>query len=144
MVSLVIEGQTLDIPESIAINDDALRKAIAPLFPQVASARFERVTDPEGRTVIKVTKEAGTKGLTAEAIADALTHCPRHLNPAISLAQDLQQALNRAPFEDVLAMERTLDTAIQQGEHELQVTHAILTRLQHAPAVPASTTPIGF
>jgi len=143
MITLHIEGQSLELPENIAVNDDAVRRAIAPLFPQIASARFERVTDRDGRTVLKVTKEAGTKGLTPQSLVDALQRCPRHVNPALILARQLHDT-TPSRVEDILTLETRLDKAIQQGEHELQVTHAIVTRLLHTPAVPASATPIGF
>ncbi len=143
MVTLQIEGQSLELPENIAVNDDAVRRAIAPLFPQIASARFERVTDKEGRTVLKVTKEAGVKGLTPETLVNTLKRCPRHINPALVLSRKLQQT-TADHIEDILTLERQLESAILTGEHELQVTNAIFTRLLHAPAVPSTTTPIGF
>jgi hypothetical protein len=144
MIALQIEGQTLELPETVAVNDDCLRRAIAPLFPQAANARFERVTDAEGRTVIKMTKEAGTKGLTAEALAKVLKGCPRHVNPAVVLHQRLQSMSDHFPYEDVLRLEAQIERAVKAGERELKVTHAILSRLLHAPGVPAQTPPVGF
>jgi len=144
MVTLQIEGQSLELPADIAINDDALRRAIAPLFPQAANARFERATDGEGRTVIKVTKQAGDKGIAAERILAAIQRCRRHVNPAILLHQRVQQSSTKMSPEDLLQLQRDLDQAITKGEHELKVTHAILARLLSAPAVPTHTTPIGF
>lgn len=143
MVTLQIEGQSLELPETIAVNDDAVRRAIAPLFPQIASARFERITDKEGRTVLKVTKEAGVKGLTPETLVNILKRCPRHINPALVLSRKLDQT-TADRIEDILTLERQLASAIRTGEHELQVTNAIFTRLLHAPAVPSTKTPIGF
>lgn len=143
MVTLQIEGQSLELPENIAVNDDAVRRAIAPLFPQIASARFERVTDKEGRTVLEITKEAGTKGLTTQSLIDALKCCPRHINPALILAHKLQ-TITPNRVEDILVLEQQLESAIRKGEHELKVTNAIFTRLLQAPAVPSTTTPIGF
>jgi hypothetical protein len=143
MITLRIEGQSLELPENIAVNDDAVRRAIAPLFPQIASARFERVTDKDGRTELKVTKEAGVKGLTPETLVDTLKRCPRHINPALALSHKLQQA-NINQIEDILTLERQVEAAIQKGEYELKVTNAIFTRLLHAPAVPSSKTPLGF
>jgi len=147
MVTLLIEGQSLELPETIAINDDALRKAIAPLFPQVATARFERVSNSEGQTVIKIVKEAGTKGLSStssEDIVAALKQCPRHLNPAIALHQRLSRVDTELSDEDTLVLEQQLDEAITAGEHELERTNAILTQLRNTPATTSSTPPIGF
>jgi hypothetical protein len=147
MVTLVIEGQSLELPETVAINDDALRKAIAPLFPQVATARFERVTNPEGQTVIKILKEAGTKGLgstTSEDIVAALKQCPRHINPALELHQRLTRIDPNLSYEQTFALQHELDQAITAGERELELTNAILTQLHNTPATAAVTLPIGF
>ena len=42
MVTLQLEGQEIQLPPEIAISDDAVRKAIAPLFPQAAHATIQQ------------------------------------------------------------------------------------------------------
>ena len=58
---LDIEGQNIAVPLDIAIDDDKLRRTLAPLFPGAANARFER--KEEGDTLmVQVIKQLGTKG----------------------------------------------------------------------------------
>ena len=82
MITLLVEGQEIELPEEIAVSDDAIRKAIAPLFPQSANATIQRTTDGQGRTTIKLTKQAGTKGGYPEILkqleADNISIPPSH------------------------------------------------------------------
>ena len=145
MITLQIEGQTLELPEDVAVSDDAIRRVIAPLFPQAANATIQRVTDSNGLTTIKLTKQAGTKG-TYAAILNRLTRSESYVNPAFTLYQQLHAASapERYKPEEILTLQRRVKQAISQGEQELQATHDFLTRLQAAPGHASSIPPVGF
>lgn len=144
MVKIQIEGQTLDLPPEIAVNDDAIRRAFAPVFPQVANATLSRTDGPDGVTLIKVTKQAGTKG-TYGRILDHLKDSPSHVNPIFPLYQRLyQQNSPLASAEEFFSIQGQLDPAIQDGEAEMRETHTILERLAHAPGHASRRTPVGF
>lgn len=145
MITLHVEGQTLELPPDIAVSDDAIRRVIAPLYPQAANATIQRVTDGNGVTSIKLTKQAGTKG-TYDAILDRLKRSRPHVNPAFTLYQQLHaaSASTRYKPEEILTLQRRVKHAITQGEEELQTTHDFIQRLQAAPGHASTVTPIGF
>ncbi|MBU6433678.1 MAG: hypothetical protein KGS09_18585 [Nitrospirae bacterium] len=145
MITLQIEGQTLELPEDVAVSDDAIRRVIAPLFPQAANATIQRVTDGNGITTIKLTKQAGTKG-TYATILDRLKRSEPHVNPAFTLYQQLHAASDPRRYkpEDVLTLQRRVKRAITQGEEELKATHDIVQRLRAAPGHATSVPPVGF
>ncbi|MCS6327810.1 MAG: hypothetical protein H8K06_12070 [Nitrospira sp.] len=145
MVTLHLEGQEIQLPPEIAVSDDAVRKAIAPLFPQAAHATIQRTTDTDGKTTIKLTKQAGTKG-TYHDILRHLTECPRHVNPAVALYQELQVETSTASksIETVLHEQKQIRSAIACGEAEHTHTLAITRRLKNTPGTPSEILPTGF
>lgn len=144
MVKIQIEGQILDLPPDIAVNDDAIRRAIAPVFPQVANATFTRTDGPDGVTLIKVTKRAGTKG-TYDHVLKHLKDSQRHVNPIFPLYQRLYQNDARlASPEEFFSIQGQLDQALHAGEAELHDTNTILKRLVSAPGHASRRTPVGF
>lgn len=144
MVKIQIEGQILELPADVAVNDEAIRRAIAPVFPQIANATLSRVTGPDGVTVIKVTKQAGTKGSYEQALKQ-LKECPRHVNPIFPLYQRLYQDTSPlASPEEFFSIQGQLDRALHAGEAEVRDTTSILTRLASAPGYASRRTPVGF
>lgn len=145
MITLHVEGQTLELPPDIAVSDDAIRRVIAPLYPQAANATIQRVTDGNGITSIKLTKQAGTKG-TYDAILNRLKRSRPHVNPAFTLYQQLHaaSASTRYKPEEILTLQRHIKQAITHGEQELKATHDILQRLHAAPGHASTVPPIGF
>ena len=145
MITLHIEGQTLELPEDVAVSDDGIRRVLAPLFPQAANATIQRVTDGNGVTTIKLTKQAGTKG-SYQPILDRLTRAKPHVNPAFTLYQQLHAASNphRYKPEEILTLQRRVKRAITEGEEELHATHDIVQRLRTAPGHASTLPPLGF
>jgi hypothetical protein len=145
MITLHVEGQSLELPPDIAVSDDAIRRVIAPLFPQAANATIQRVTDGNGVTTIKLTKQAGTKG-TYATILDRLTRSALHVNPAFTLYQQLHAASDPRRYkpEEILTLQRRVKRAITQGEEEFQATHDIIQRLRAAPGHASTVPPLGF
>lgn len=144
MVKIQIEGQTLELPPEVAVNDDAIRRVLAPVFPQVANARLTRTDGPDGVTCIKVTKQAGTKGTYTRTL-DLLKDSPSHVNPIFPLYQRLYG--NKTPLavpEEFFSIQGQLEQAIHTGEAELRETHTIATRLANAPGHASRRTPLGF
>ncbi len=145
MVSISIEGQTLELPPDIAVSDDAIRRAMAPIFPQIATATLSRTTNPaDGSTVIKATKQAGTKG-QYETILAKLKNSPQHINPIFPLYQRLYG--NNGPFENAetfFLIQNDIEKALRNGEAEHQAIESIRQRLLDAPSHPSSTIPVAF
>jgi hypothetical protein len=58
-VDVLIEGQTILLPKSIAASDETLKRALAPFYPGVSNATIQR---DEKTGKIEIIKRAGTKG----------------------------------------------------------------------------------
>lgn len=137
-----IEGQTIPVPEEIGKDDAAVKKALAPFYPQVANAMITRTTKDDTITV-NVVKKAGTKG--GYSVFDALARCPSSQNPAI----ELYRQLSNLPDDDLdpqklLELDARIEQAIQEGEAEAEQVSKALERLRKARAVPSSLVVEGF
>ena len=144
MVIIQIEGQQIELPPDIAINDDAIRRALAPMFPAVANATLTRTDGDNGTTRITINKQAGSKNSYAH-ILHTLDQAPQHVNPIFSLHQQLCQHPDRIDSpETFFALHTNIDTVVEQGEHEITDTRAILSRLANTPGHPATRRPLAF
>jgi hypothetical protein len=144
VIKISIEGQTLELPPEIAVSDDAIRRAMAPVFPQIATAYLTRTTDASGTTVIKVTKRANDKG-ALDAVLHHLKEAPRHVNPIFPLYERLYLSTGRLPSaEDFFTIQRQLRKAIEDGEAEINDVSIIRARLRETAGTPSRSIPVGF
>ncbi len=138
---VVIEGQEIPVPEEIGRDDEAVKRALAPYFPDAANAMITRVE--EGETVkVTVVKRAGSKGLEP---LQYLLECQGGKNPAIALYEELQgQKPGEMDPEQLLELGARLEAAIEAGrEQGAQVDYA-LKRLAEAAPRPAPEVVQGF
>jgi len=64
MAKIKIEGQTIEMDDEIAGDDDLLKAALAPSWPDAKTATFTRTGGKDDKElVVSVTKKAGTKGM---------------------------------------------------------------------------------
>jgi hypothetical protein len=142
--NILIEGTTIPVPEEIGSNDDSVRRALAPFYPDAANALITRVEKDDVITV-NVVKRAGTKG--ADPLT-ALIDCPGGMNPAIALFQQLQE-LERASngpleAESLLELDQSLEQAIHDGEEQREAVESARNRLQKSAPCPAPALVTGF
>lgn len=137
-----IEGQMIPVPEEIGRDDSAVKKALAPFYPQVANAMITRTIKDDTATV-NVVKQAGTKG--GYSVFDVLSSCPGGQNTAIELYRELSNLPDSAlDPQALLELDARLEQAIQAGEAESKLVEKALERLHNARAVPASLVVEGF
>jgi hypothetical protein len=80
MPTIKIEGQTIKgdsvgITDEIANDDELLKAALAPTWPDVRTATFQREGGKDGKElVVRVQKKAGTKGMDASEIEEQERH----------------------------------------------------------------------
>ena len=138
-----IEGQTIPVPDEIGADDQAVKRALASFYPDVANAMITRV-EKGGVTTINVVKKAGLKG-SGLAGLDYLRECPGGRNPAIALYQELQsQDMGSLDPERLLTLGNQLETALSEGEAQLQAVVAAHNRLLLARAQAAPEVVTGF
>ena len=143
---IAIEGQQIPIPEEIGKDDAAVKRALAPFFPDAANAMITRTTKGEVTTV-NVVKKAGSKGgrSTFGSTLDSLDQCIQHQNPAVELYNELQ-LLDKAELTPELMLEydASLQGAIDAGLEQAEQVKQTIERLLRSPAVPARGVPFGF
>jgi hypothetical protein len=80
MATIKIEGQTIKgdavgITDEIANDDDLLKAALAPTWPDVRTATINRSGGKDGKElIITVTKKAGTKGMDDSEVEEQERH----------------------------------------------------------------------
>lgn len=80
MATIKIEGQTIKgdqvgITDEIANDDDLLKAALAPTWPDVRTATITRTGGTDGKElVVSVVKKAGTKGMAYSEIEEQARH----------------------------------------------------------------------
>jgi hypothetical protein len=137
---ILIEGQTIPVPEEIGANDETVKKALSQCFPDAANAMITR-TEKDGVIIVNVIKKAGTKG----GALDALLACEERKNPAIALHEELRREYPRGmTAEALLEMNERIESALQDGRAQEQQIDTALTRLMKAQPVPAVAVVMGF
>lgn len=141
MAKVKIEGQTLEIDDEIAQDDDLLRAALQATWPDAKTAQFSRSKAGDKLTVT-VTKKAGTKG----NLIDAFLSAQEGVNPAIAMSRriaEMQRAGELGP-ERIAELMPEVVGAADRAERDLSATRATLRELQASPASAAGATPLGF
>jgi hypothetical protein len=136
-----IEGQSIPLPEEIGSSDDAVKRALAPYYPEAANAMLTRVTQGD-TTTITVIKKAGTKG---RGLA-ALIACPGGKNPAMTLYEEINalDELARMDPLTLLEMDARIEEAITAGGQQAEAVAFAAKRLIRSAAQPAPVIILGF
>jgi hypothetical protein len=151
MIKVILEGQTIQMPDEVAQTDEGLIRALTPLYPDVANAEIARKMEG-GETVITVVKRPGPKGMDtnrlpgAQAVVTAaLLAASDEPNPAVQLCLELRGLdLATASPEELLALRGRIDLATEQGEAAIESVRRTLKALHKAVPVPARHVPVGF
>jgi len=144
MTTLMIDGQSFDLPSAITAKDELLKAALAPFVPWIANAQIDRKENTEsGETTVSIVKRADWKG-TDSAIVDALIASPNEMNPAVALWMQMEGQLDTNDPGTILALEPSITTALEAGDKEIAAVQQALTRLVECSPVPATRIPVGF
>ena len=140
--TVTIEGQTIPLPEEIAKDDDGVKRALAPYYPEAANAMITRITKDD-TVEMTVVKRAGTKGL---APFQHLVTCPEGRNPAIELHEQITRRSadgELTPLE-LLELEPLIGTAIRDGKAQAEAVDKAVERLTRSAAQPSPVVISGF
>lgn len=141
---IVIEGQTIPIPEEIGADDEMVRKTLAPFYPDAANAMITRVKK-DGLTTINVVKRAGTKGNTMDTAVDYLNNCPGGENPAIVLYRQFQlNVWEELGPEELLKLDGQIEGALVESEKQAEAIKHARERLAGTRPVAAPAIIVGF
>ncbi len=142
MTTILIDGQSFDLPADISAKDELLKAALAPFVPWIANAQIDR-KEKDGAMVVSVIKRADWKG-NGSAVVDALIASSDEMNPAVALWMQMQGQIDAQDPGTILALEPTITAAIEEGDKEIASVHQALTRLVECAPAPATRIPLGF
>ena len=148
MATIKIEGQTIKgdavgITDEIANDDELLKAALAPAYPDVRSAEIKREGGTDGKElVVTVTKKAKVKG----ALIERLLAAPVGVNPAVEMSKRLRELarageLNQERLRKLLP---EIEAAADTGERDLDAARVVASDLEDAGAIPSRHVPFGF
>lgn len=139
-----------DDPGAQARRDTFVRRELAKWNPATADAQLEWSTSPEGGTLIKVTREAKTKGQERPpALSPVLAKllAARQEVPAgllLSFTLKALEVTGRLKGPILLALQGRIEAANASTSHDAEYGSRVLRYLEEARAVPGPCTPLGF
>ena len=143
MAKVVIEGQTVELDEDIAKDDESLRAALKVAWPDAANATFTRETR-DGNLTVKVIKKAGTKG--GGVVHAALFEAPERINPALVMQRRLAglDAGETSSHLQILALRTEIERAVRDGRAEIEAVSSAKRVLLQAQPEAGNCVPLGF
>lgn len=135
--NVFVEGQTIPVPEDIGSNDESVKRALTPFYPEVANAMITR-TEKDGITTITVVKKAGSKGLTK------LIACPGGMNPAIRLYEEITRCEGALDPLELLEMDTRISAAVEEGTKQAESVRFASERLVESLPQAARMVVEGF
>jgi len=138
---IMIEGQEIPVPEEIGKDDDSVKRALTPFYPEVANAMITRVATDD-TTTVTVVKRAGTKG--ARNPLEKLAACKGGKNPAVELYDRLENGDQTFDPLAMMEIEEQIDKAIEAGETQAAMVVHAFKRLANAAPQPAAELVSGF
>ncbi len=148
-----IEGQDIAVGKEIGgLDDNALRRALTPMFPGAANSRITR-TSKDGVTTIEIIKVAGSKGAgqkkrknKKEGGFNALCSCKSRRNPMIELFLGINtEDLNNLDPAQLIGFSGDVEKVIEEGRQQLSQVVAAHTRLTSTTGKDGKAfIPLGF
>jgi hypothetical protein len=149
MAVIHLEGQEIPIDDAIASDDQKLRDALIPFYPDAAQAEIAREAK-EGQMIVRMVKRAGTKGISSgtgtQNVLNQLLKAESELNPALQLGWQLKQLelMGKLDLGTLLPLQDSIQKAIAQGETEVKQVETALRLLKAAQPIRASIILPGF
>jgi hypothetical protein len=159
MTKVQMDGQTYDFaiaaellqldtgdPGAAARRDTLVRRELAKFNPATADATLEWGTTEGGETLIKVSRQAKTKGVSP--VLEVLLAAPQKVPLALTLALTLKHLeitgqLRRHP-DILLAYSSRIEAALKTTEGDAQYGHRVLRHLLDAQPVASPWPVLGF
>jgi hypothetical protein len=144
-----IKGDTVGITDEIARDDDLLKAALAPTWPDARTAGFKREGGKDGKElVVTVQKKAGTKGMPdpESGLIQRLFSAPEGINPAVEMSEKLasMEREGQLSMERLRAMLPEIEAAANLGERDMEATRTAIRSLEDAVPITGREIPLGF
>jgi hypothetical protein len=144
LIRISTDGREFEVGDEIACDDQRLREALTPFYPEMANAEITR-TEKDGKLIVEMSKRAGTKGCYADVLA-ALCSAPEQINPALVMQHKLQQLekQGRLDLQTILRLQPQIRRAVSDGNEQIEQQKKSLDLLRAGVPAPAKAIPSGF
>lgn len=141
-VTLTGDGQSFDIEDEIAKDDELLRSVVKSVSPAYTNPVFRRETKDNVLTV-HVSKQAGTKGAGA---LEVLINMPEEQTAvaAMRARMDTLARGRRLTIPAALALEPEVRAVVGAGHVEREILRTAVRQLLLSESVPSPVVPSGF
>ena len=141
-VVLTGDGQSFDIEDEIAKDDELLRSVVKSVSPAYTNPTFRRETK-EGVMAVHVSKQAGTKGAGA---IDALKSLPEEQSPLVALRAQMDELARqgRLTIDSAFELEPQVREAVAASHSEREILRRAVRKLLSSETVPSPFVPTGF
>ena len=136
MAMIEFEGERVEFDEDLVKTDAELKESLRPHVQGVENILIERTRDGDGRLVIRVRRNPGTKGGLV-ATLDATPHDPQL---AVPLAQHLNllTITHQLDLEILVALQDQIDQALTRATADRDFLHHLVARVDAAAAQPGA------
>jgi hypothetical protein len=145
LIKISTDGTEFEVKDDIARDDQRLREALTPFYPEMANAEITR-SEQDGRLIVTMAKRAGTKGFSRSHVLTVLQNAMETVNPAVLMQDRLRRMEERGELDvrKLMRMQPEIRRAMNDGQKQIEEMKASLKLLGDAQPVAAKSIPVGF
>ena len=145
LIKISTDGTEFEVKDDIARDDQRLREALTPFYPEMANAEITRA-EQDGKLIVTMAKRAGTKGFNRSDVLTVLRSAMETVNPAVLMQDKLRQMEERGELDvrKLMRMQPEIRQAMNDGKKQIEEVKESFKLLGEGKSVPARSIPVGF
>jgi hypothetical protein len=145
LIKITTDGSEFEVADEIARDDQRLREALTPFYPELANAEITR-SEQEGKLIVTMVKRAGTKGSGFADVLAVLRDSPEEFNPALVLQHKMSQMEKEGKLDlrKILRMQPEIRFAVNEGMKQIEAQRETLKLLREGKPVAGKSISVGF
>ncbi len=145
LIKISTDGVEFEVKDDIARDDQRLREALTPFYPEMANAEITR-SEQDGRLIVTMAKRAGTKGFSRSDVLTVLRNAVETVNPAVLMQDELRRMEERGELDvrKLMRLQPEIRRAMNDGQRQIEEVKASLKLLGEGRSVAAKSIPVGF
>lgn len=145
LIKISTDGVEFEVKDDLARDDQQLREALTPFYPEMANAEITR-SEQDGSLVVTMAKRAGTKGSSRSEVLTGLRNTTETINPAVLLQDKLRRMEERGELDvrKLMRLQPEIRWAMNDAQKQMEEVKASLKLLGEAKPVAAKSIPLGF
>ena len=145
LIKISTDGTEFELKDDVARDDQRLREALTPFYPEMANAEITR-SEQDGRLIVTMAKRAGTKGFSRADVLTMLRNAMETVNPAVLMQDKLRRMEERGELNVriLMRLQPEIRRAMNDGQKQIEEVKASLKLLGEGKSVAARSVPAGF